>query len=50
MELELNLNGFEKDWAIYFHGWVRDENVDLLGGRRESGFENRYGAGAVHCR
>lgn len=33
-------NGFEKDWAIYFHGWVKDEDVNLLRDRRENKFEN----------
>jgi hypothetical protein len=33
--------GFEKDWAIYFHGSVKDENVDFLPeDRRKFGFDN----------
>lgn len=34
-------NGFEKDWAIYFHGSVSDENIILLPkSSRQYGFDN----------
>ncbi len=33
--------GFDKDWAIYFHGWIKDEDVTSLPKERQkSGFAN----------